>query len=185
MPEDALCGACAAAPPAFDRARAAFAYDDVSRAMVLGFKHGDQTHAATAYARWMARAGAALLTGDAILVPVPLHRGRLFRRRYNQAALLALGLGRLTEMPVVPDLLVRPRRSRSQGRLSRGERMANVKGAFAIRPGGRVAGRRVVLVDDVLTTGATVGECTATLRRAGAMAVDVLTLARVILPQVP
>ncbi|MCB9947377.1 MAG: ComF family protein [Rhodospirillaceae bacterium] len=185
MAEGAVCGACTATPPRFDRARAAIAYDDGSRAMVLGFKHGDQTHAAAAFAGWMARAGADLLRGDAVLAPVPLHRSRLFRRRYNQAALLAIALGRLAGCPVVPDLLVRRRRSPGQGHLSRTERRANVKGAFAVRRSAadRVAGRRIVLVDDVLTTGATAGECTATLRRAGAAAVDVLTLARVILPQ--
>ncbi len=185
MPDGAICGACAQLPPRFDRARAPLIYDDISRAMVLGFKHGDQTHATPAFAGWMARTGASLLAPDSLLVPVPLHRARLFRRRYNQAALLALALGRLTGIAVVPDLLIRRRRTPSQGTLSRDERQRNVRRAFAVRVGcaGMLAGRHVVLVDDVLTTGATAGECAATLKGAGAKAVDVLTLARVNLPQ--
>ena len=184
MPDEAVCGACVLAPPQFDRARAPLVYDDISRAMVLGFKHGDQTHATAAFAGWMARAGASLLSRDSLLVPVPLHRARLFRRRYNQAALLALALARLTGIAVVPDLLIRRRRTPSQGTLSREERQRNVRRAFAVRSAclPRLAGRHVVLVDDVLTTGATAGECAATLTDAGAKAVDVLTLARVNLP---
>ncbi len=185
MPDGAICGPCAQSPPRFDRARAPLGYDDISRAMVLGFKHGDQTHATPAFAGWMVRAGASLLNRESLLVPVPLHRARLFRRRYNQAALLALALGRLTGLAVVPDLLIRRRRTPSQGMLSREERLRNVRRAFAVRNGcaERLAGRHVVLVDDVLTTGATAGECAATLKDAGAKAVDVLTLARVNLPQ--
>ncbi|MFC5355850.1 ComF family protein [Azospirillum himalayense] len=177
-----LCGACIAEPPVFARARAVLAYDDGSRPLVLGFKHGDRIHAAGAYGAWLARAGAELLADADLLAPVPLHRLRLFRRRYNQAALLAQAAGRQAARPVIPDLLVRRRATPSQGGLDRSGRRRNVKGAFAVRPGlePRVAGKRIVLVDDVLTTGATLSECARVLLRAGAERVDALTLARVV-----
>lgn len=179
------CAACMTEPPRFDRARAAMRYDEGARRLVLQFKHADATHAAPGYARWMARAGAELLADCDLIAPVPLHRWRLLRRRYNQSALLALALGRAAGRPVVPDLLVRRRHTPTQGRLDRAQRHANVAGAFALRPGraAAIAGRRVLLVDDVMTTGATVAECAKVLRRAGAAAVDVLTLARVVRPQ--
>ncbi len=182
--EETLCGSCTAARPAYRRARGAFAYDDGSRGLVLGFKHGDQTHAALPFGHWLRRAGAELLTDAELIVPVPLHRWRLFRRRYNQAALLALALGRLAGVAVAADLLVRHRATPIQGGLSRKGRARNVRGAFAIRPGRAplIEDRRVLLIDDVLTTGATLSECTRVLRRGGAASVDVLTLARVIRP---
>jgi ComF family protein len=172
-----VCAACAAAPPHYDRARAVFRYDAASRNLVIAFKHADKTHAAPAFGAWMRRAGAALLEDADLLVPVPLHWTRLFRRRYNQAALLAHAIDRAR---VVPDLLVRRRRTPSQGHLGRSARARNVAGAFAVRTGAGVAGKRIVLVDDVMTTGATVGECARILRRAGAARVDVLTLARAV-----
>ncbi len=181
--ERTRCAACVAEPPPFDRARAALVYDDASRRLILGFKHADRTEAAPAFARWLARAGAPLLDDAEVIVPVPLHRWRLLRRRYNQAALLAVAVGRLARRPVIPDLLVRRRSTPSQGGLGRKGRARNVAGAFALRPGraDRIRGRRVLLIDDVHTTGATVGECVRALRRSGAAAVDVLTLARVTL----
>jgi ComF family protein len=179
------CGSCVADPPRFDRARAAMRYDEGARGLVLRFKHADATHAAPGYARWMARAGAELLADCDLIAPVPLHRWRLLWRRYNQSALLAQALGRVAGRPVMPDLLVRRRHTPSQGRLDRARRHANVAGAFALRPGhaGAIKGKRVLLVDDVMTTGATVAECAKVLRKAGAAAVDVLTLARVVRPR--
>ncbi len=181
---DTLCGACAKHAPAFRRARAVMRYDEGARPLVLRFKHADRTEAAPAFARWMARSGAPLLADCELIAPVPLHRWRLLRRRYNQAALLALQLGRLSGKPVVPDLLLRRRNTPSQGRLSRSQRALNVRGAFALAPRykGQVAGKRVLLVDDVLTTGATLEACARTLTRAGAAEVDVLVLARVVRP---
>ena len=184
-PAGLICGACLREPPAFDRARAVLAYDDASRGLILGFKHADRTHGAPAFARWLARAGGDLLITADVIAPVPLHWSRLLARRYNQAALLALGLAKLSAKQAVPDLLIRRRATPSQGRLSRAERLRNVAGAFAVRPSRLAAarGRRVLLVDDVLTTGATVSACAKALRRAGAASVDVVTLARVIRPE--
>lgn len=184
---DALCGDCARSEPVFGRARAALHYDDASRPLILAFKHGDGTHAATALGRWMAQAAGDLARDAELIVPVPLHRWRLFRRRYNQSALLAQAVTRLVDRPTDSGILVRRRRTPSQGGLSRPRRIANVRGAFAIagRRAEGLLGRRVLLVDDVMTTGATLSECARVLRRAGAAQVDVVTLARVVRPSTP
>jgi len=184
-PPGTLCAACRRRLPDFARARAVFAYDDVSRGLILSFKHADRIHGAPAFGRWLARAGAALTPDADLIVPVPLHRWRLFARRYNQSALLAHALGRAVDRPVAVDLLVRRRRTPPQGRLSRSARIRNMRGAFAVRPRwrARLRGARILLVDDVLTTGATAEACARALVRAGANAVDVLTLARVVRPR--
>jgi ComF family protein len=178
----ALCADCLRERPSWRRARAVLRYDEASRGLAVPFKHADRTDMAPALGAWLARAGAELLADADVLVPVPLHRLRLIARRYNQAALLAIETGRAAGVAVVPDVLVRVRNTPSQGRLKPGERARNVRGAFAIRRGrgAMVKDRRIVLVDDVLTTGATVDACTRALLKAGAAAVDVLTLARVI-----
>ncbi len=157
-------------------------YDEASRGLVLGFKHADRTDGAPAYGAWLARAGAELIAEADLIAPVPLHWMRLFARRYNQAALLARALARRAGRPVAADLLLRRRHTPSQGRLSPAQRRRNVAGAFAVKPSRRplLEGRRVLLVDDVLTTGATASACARTLRRDGARAVDVLVLARVV-----
>ena len=178
--EAALCGACAAVAPPFARARSVFRYGGAGRALVLAFKHGDRTDAAPALAAWLARAGPEMVAAADAIAPVPLHRRRLFARRYNQAALLAGALGRLAGRPVIADLLARTRPTPSQGGLSRRARFLNVRGAFAVRPRHRIAGARVLLIDDVMTTGATAAACARALTRAGARRVDVLTLARVV-----
>jgi len=181
----AVCGACIRRPPLYLRARAVFVYDDNSRDLVLGFKHADRTEAAPAFGRWMARAGAEILADAELIVPVPLHWTRLWRRRFNQSALLAKALAAETGITMIPDLLIRRRRTPSQGGLGPAGRVRNVRGAFAINPRqrGKLAGRRVVLVDDVHTTGATLEACTRVLLRAGAGSVDALTLARVPRPK--
>jgi ComF family protein len=179
-----LCGACLRDPPPYARARAVFRYDDASRPLILGLKHGDKTHGVPAFGTWLARAAGPLASEADLVVPVPLHRWRLFRRRYNQAALLAKAVAAATGIACAPDLLHRVRATKSQGRMSRSARRANVQGAFAVAPRHRehLAGARVLLVDDVLTTGATMEAATRCLLRAGAGTVDALTLARVVRP---
>ncbi len=180
---EALCGACIRERPAFERARAVFIYNDVSRDLVTGLKHRDRLHGAPAFGRWLARAGRELVAEADIIAPVPLHRLRLWRRRFNQSALLAKALAREAGKTgaVVPDLLVRTRATPTQGGLNASQRRRNVRGAFAVnaRHADRVEGARVLLIDDVYTTGATLGACARALRSARAQGVDALVLARV------
>jgi len=176
-----VCGACIAMPPVFTRARSALVYNESSKSLVLGFKHQDRTFSASGYARWMARAGADLLVSADFVAPVPLHRWRLFRRGYNQAALLIRALHQ--QMPTLTPayrMLVRKRATPPQGVLTRPQRHENVRGAFAVHADwtATLPDRAILLVDDVLTTGATVNECARILLKAGAARVDVLTLAR-------
>ena len=178
MGDDAICPDCARDRPSWDRARAVLRYDKHSRRLVLALKHADRTHLARALGGWMRRAGAELLDGADLVLPVPLHWTRLFARRYNQAGLLAQAIRAAGGPPVAPDWLVRRRRTPSQGRLGAAARARNVRGAFALRTGRSIRGKRIVLIDDVLTTGATVEECARVLRRGGAEFVGVLTLAR-------
>ncbi len=181
---DMLCAACVREPPVYERARAVVTYDEASRGLVLALKHGDRTDAAPAFGRWMVRAGGALVGDADVAVPVPLHWTRLFTRRYNQAALLAAAVARAARIPMAPDALVRRRRTPSQGKLNAARRRRNVRGAFIAHPRHRhlIEGRRVLLIDDMLTTGATVSACSRALLDAGARAVDVLTLARMVRP---
>jgi ComF family protein len=178
----AICGACARSRPPYGRARAVLVYDDGSKPLILKFKHGDRGEAALPYGGWMARAGAEILADADLLVPVPLHWTRLFARRYNQAALLAYAIGRVSGVAVVPDLLVRRKRTPKLGKLGPSARRRVIQGAIAIhsRQGHRARGQRVVLVDDVHTTGATLAACVRALLAAGAERVDVLTLARTV-----
>ena len=179
-----LCGACLREAPPFAAARAALAYDDASRAMILKFKHADQIHAAATFFPWLERAGQDLLAQADILVPVPLHRRRLLKRRYNQAAILAQGLAKRAGRLCVNDAMIRRRATPSQGHMNFHERHKNVQHAFAFNPkrAAQVAGKNVLLVDDVYTTGATVKECAEVLLKGGAAKVNVLTLARVVKP---
>lgn len=179
--EGSLCGACIDTPPDFDRARAAVVYNDASRQLILDFKYGDKTHAVKSFLPWMLRAGATLLPQTDIILPVPLHARRLWQRRYNQSALLAQALGRAAKIPCLPDGLKRQRHTIPQKGLSRSERHSNVRGAFAVTPrhADKIRGKKVMVIDDVFTSGATLNECARILKRAGAAEVYVLTLARV------
>jgi ComF family protein len=176
----ALCGACTREPPVFARARAALRYDDESRGLVLALKHGDRLNLAPALGLWMRRAGARLIGEADVIVPVPLHWTRLFARRYNQAAVLAHALARADGPPVGADFLRRKRRTPSQGTRSAAARRRNVAGAFALDRHADVGDKRVLLIDDVMTTGATIAECARVLLRHGARQVDALTLARTV-----
>ncbi len=179
--EGGLCQRCIDTPPAFERARAALVYDAASRRLVLPFKHGDRIEFATVLARLMSQSGAKLLREADVIVPVPLHRRRLFARKYNQAALLAQALGRMTGRPVVVDALARIAATQSLDGKSAAERSDEVANAFIVRPprATRLLGRRVLLIDDVMTSGATAAACSQRLLAAGASAVDVLVATRV------
>ncbi len=184
MGEGAVCGACAKSPPQYDSARAALVYDDASRPLILAFKHGDRTRYAAAFGKWMVRAGAACLREGSIVVPVPLHRWRLLRRRYNQSVLLARALARETGCRVVPDLLIRQRNTPPQGRLSRRARRRNIRSAFSVSKAG-MARRRAIGRPGRrrLTTGATVRGLRPHLKSARRKTCMTLTLARVVRPR--
>jgi ComF family protein len=169
-------------PPAYNRARAAVRYDDVARALVHAFKYGDRLDLAPTLGRWTASAGRELLAEADTLIPVPLHWRRLWARRFNQSASLAEAVSAASGMPVLHTALKRVKATAHQVGLSQAERAGNVQGAFRVPPEGKadIAGRRLVLVDDVLTSGATVEACTRALLRAGAANVDVLVFARVV-----
>lgn len=180
-PDALRCGACLAAPPPFTLARSALVYDDISKALVLGFKHADRLDLAPALVRWMARAGAPVLAGADLIAPIPLHWRRLLMRRYNQAAEIARGVARQTGLPYAPELLDRTRETPSQGAMpSARARRRNMRGAFRVPDAAQAKGRTVVVVDDVYTTGATLSTAAKALLRAGAAEVRCLTLARVV-----
>ncbi len=168
-------------PPAFARGRAVALYDAVARGLVHRLKYEDRQDLAGAMARMMAASGRELLAEADCVVPVPLHRWRLWRRRFNQAALLARPIARGAGLPFEPRLLARVKATRSQVGLSRAGRAENLQGAFRVPPAARarLAGRRVLLVDDVATTGATGNAAARALIRGGAASVDLLTFALV------
>jgi ComF family protein len=178
----ALSAEAIADPPPFDRARSAVVYNEVARALVGKLKYGDRPELARFCARLMAQAGHEFWATDALIVPVPLHRARQFSRRYNQSTELARALGRLTGLPVDPLLVIRKKNTRQQVGLSGDARRRNLAGAFAchLSASGRLKGRRVVLIDDVITTGTTVKAVTQALKTAGAAHIDVLSFARVV-----
>ncbi len=173
--------AATADPPPWDRARAVARFDGVMRALVHDLKFHDRHDARRLFGRWLAEAGAPILSGADLIVPVPLSRVRLWSRRFNQAAVLANEVSRLTGIPTDPGALDRRKRTMPQVGLTREQRRQNVAGAFVPASGraAALAGRKIVLVDDVITTGATAGACARVLKQAGAAQVDVLCLALV------
>ncbi|WP_395451295.1 ComF family protein [Aminobacter sp. UC22_36] len=169
-------------PPPFKRSRAAVAYNGIARRMVGGLKFHDRTDLAPWMARWMLRAGAELITDAEVVVPVPLHWRRFLWRQYNQSAELARAVAALSGVPLAPMAVRRNRRTRQQIGLGKREREDNVRAAFIVPPEAEIdiRGRRVLVIDDVYTTGATVAAVTRALDKSGARAVDVLTFARVL-----
>lgn len=173
------CDGCLAVPPPWVRGRAAMIYGGKGRDLILGLKHGDRLDCAAPAARWMARAAAPILRQDMIVAPVPLHRLRMLKRRYNQSALLGRGVARAAGLEFCPDLLIRLRATGTQEGRDRTARHAALAGALALHPrrAERVAGRPVLLIDDVMTSGATLTAAAAALA-GGAASVSVLVLAR-------
>jgi ComF family protein len=171
-----------ASPPAYQRARAAVRYDEVARTLVHALKYQDRTDLAPAMGRWMARAGRELLDGADMLIPVPLHWRRAWHRRYNQSGALGRTIARQSGIALRGDILQRVRATEQQVGLSRPQRASNVQGAFKVSADrqSEIAGRRLVLIDDVLTSGATTDACARALLRAKAAQVDVLVFARVV-----
>jgi ComF family protein len=180
MGEGALCPNCDGGRRALGRVRAACFYDEASRELILGFKHADRTELGKLFALWLGRAAADLLPGAEAVVPVPLHPVRLLGRRYNQAAEIARPLAQRAGVPYLPDALRRVRQGGQGGKSASGRRRA-VAGAFAVAEARRslVEDRRILLVDDVMTTGATAESCARALLKAGARAVDLAVVARV------
>jgi ComF family protein len=168
-------------PPAYHRARAAVRFDDISRALVHALKYSDRLDLAPMMGRWISHAGHELLAEADALVPVPLHWRRLWARRFNQSAMLAAAVSAQSGVPIAGEALKRVKPTAQQVGLSRSERAQNVQGAFRVPEAGKaaVAGRRLIVIDDVLTSGATVDSCARALLRAGAANVDVLIFARV------
>lgn len=181
-PSDFLCAICVTSPRPFDQAKSLLVYNDGSRKMVLAFKHGDALHLHTTLAPMLAKIGRDFLKTDAIIIPVPLHWMRLVKRRYNQASVLGIEVGKLSGVTCWPDALIRTRHTPPQGHKSAKDRHQNVSGAFDINASyaGKLSGRDIVLIDDVFTTGATLEACAKVLKAAGAKTVNVLTVARAV-----
>ena len=178
--EQKTCGACLARPPRIARTRAAVAYDELSRSLAIRLKYGRKV----AIARTMARYMAPLVGegGDQVLVPVPLHRSRIWRRGFNQSALIASELARLLGIAADPVALRRIRRTPPLKGMSPLQRRKTVAGAFRVRDKQKIAGKTIILIDDVLTTGSTAEACAWTLKRAGAARVELVSWARVVRP---
>lgn len=181
---DNQCMSCYGHPPVYTQARSSVVYNEAAKKLLLRFKHGDATHLAFIFAQWLKQSAESFSTQADYLIPVPLHWTRLLQRRYNQSALLAMSLLKVTDhkLTYAPYMLRRRRRTPSQGHKTTRQRYENVKQAFVVpnRYRTNLKGKRVLLIDDVMTTGATLQECSRTLKQAGCKAVVILTVARVL-----
>ena len=180
--DDLLCDDCLTIARPWDRGRSVLAYSGVGRKLVLSLKHGDRTDLAQPAARWMARVAAPLLANDTLIVPVPLHWVRLVKRRYNQSGLLAQEMGKILGWSVCVDALLRSKKTNALEGHSREARFAELSGAIVPNPkrSAQIAGKSVILVDDVMTSGATLAASAEAARAAGAKNVSIVTLARVV-----
>lgn len=178
--EELFCGVCLTKKQPFHKARAAFKYDDFSKKLILPFKHGDHIELTPLLTHLLLQAGKDLFPDIDIILPVPLHRFRLMKRKYNQAALLAKALSHHINKPFIAGVLLRIKSTQSQGHLKKDKRKQNVAKAFAVTNNQLILGKHILLVDDVLTSGATLNECAKVLKKAGAKQVSYLTLARVL-----
>lgn len=178
--DDALCGSCLESLPVYQKGWSCFGYDEHTRFLLTRLKFRDRTDLAPLIARLMVAHGASVIEGMDLVVPVPLHRRRLLKRRYNQSLLLARQVAKAKAIPLLPDALVRLRHTAPQTGLSRAERQTNVARAFSVaaQHEARISGKKILLVDDVMTTGATLSACAKALQKAGAGAVHILTAAR-------
>lgn len=174
------CGACLADVPYYDEARAGVVYDDLTRQLILRYKHGDHSYLSRTFIPWMERAGYQHITSADIIMPVPLHWSRMIKRRYNQAALLAQAIAANNNKQYEPLWLKRVKATAPQGRRGAKERKKNVKKAFAVNNKAALEGKNILLIDDVITSGATVNECAKILKDYGAEIVNVLSVARAV-----
>lgn len=180
--EDGLiCDTCTTTPQAWARGRAAVVYDGGGRRIAMALKHGDRLDVVKPVARWMVRSGDAVINTADLIAPVPLHWSRLLHRKFNQAAELGREVGRLSNIRHCPDLLTRNKRTKMQKGMRRAERFENQRDAITLTPryGGQLGGKNVLLIDDVLTTGATLSACAEACYADGAETVNVLVFARV------
>ena len=177
-----LCGQCLSDHKSpFRMSRSAVYYDEHSKPLILNFKFHDRTENAPCLARWLLLGGKDIFEAGAdVIIPIPLHYTRMIKRRYNQSALLAKELNKLCNIPVDLDSVVRHRKTKPQVEFSGHERIKNVQGAFRVKHPEKLCGKRVLLIDDVMTTGSTLRECALAILKAGAASVDTLTVARVI-----
>ena len=178
--EAKICANCLKKSPLYHRALSVLKYNESSKTLILPFKHADAIELTPLLVQWMDKQGQSLISNCDCILPVPLHITRLFKRKYNQSALLAKRLAKIYHKSYLPSVLIRVKHTESQGHMNSKQRQKNVKNAFKIQKADKIKDKNVLLIDDVMTTGATVNECTKVLLKAGAKQVDVLTLARVV-----